>query len=251
MPEKKQKRPRAQNDSASPAPKKRAYNSPRRMEQAAVTKSRIVEAAMRLVREKGYADMTLEAIAAEAGVAPQTVYAVCGSKKGVLAAILENTVEAKQYDTIRDSIPKIKAGKDRVREIGHFYSVLMEHALPVFDIMRGMSMLSPEFAEQEYDQGMMLLEKCRKSVHTMAEDGMLRKGLSEERAAQLYWAITTPGMHRRLTRLLGWSAEEYAKWISYLIGVTLLDWDAPMPFLNEHEQADSEDKTPLASDDKK
>ncbi len=218
-----------------PHKKKRSYNSPRRMEQAAVTKSRIVDAAMHLVREKGYADMTLEAIAAEAGVAPQTVYAVCGSKKGVLAAILENTVEAKQYDRLRDSIPMLKAGKDRIREIGHFYSVLMEHALPVFDIMRGMSMLSPEFAEQEYDQGMMLLEKCRKSVHKMAEDGMLRKGLSEERAAQLYWSITTPGMHRRLTKLLGWSADEYARWISYLIGVSLLDWDAPMPFLNEGE----------------
>ena len=99
--------------------KKRTYHSPRRMEQAAVTKSRIVDAAMKLVREKGYADMTLETIAAEAGVAPQTVYAVCGSKKGVLAAILENTVEAKRYDSIRDSIPKLK-GRDRVREIGHF-----------------------------------------------------------------------------------------------------------------------------------
>ncbi|MBO6002120.1 MAG: TetR/AcrR family transcriptional regulator [Mailhella sp.] len=212
--------------------KKRTYHSPRRMEQAAVTKSRIVDAAMKLVREKGYADMTLEAIAAEAGVAPQTVYAVCGSKKGVLAAILETTVEAKRYDTIRDSIPKLK-GRDRVREIGHFYSVLMENALPVFDIMRGMSMLSPEFAEQEYDQGMMLLDKCRKSVHIMAQDGMLRPGLSEERAAQLYWAITTPGMHRRLTKLLGWSAEEYAAWISYLVGVILLDLDTPLPFLGE------------------
>ncbi len=238
MTEKKQMTASKAGAAKAPAKRKRSYNSPRRMEQAAVTKSRIVEAAMRLVREKGYADMTLEAIAAEAGVAPQTVYAVCGSKKGVLAAILENTVEAKQYDTLRDTIPKLKAGKDRVREIGHFYSVLMEHALPVFDIMRGMSMLSPEFAEQEYDQGMMLLEKCRKSVHKMAEDGMLRKGLSEERAAQLYWAITTPGMHRRLTKLLGWSAEEYAAWISYLIGVSLLDWDAPLPFLDEGGKKD-------------
>ncbi len=227
---------KAAEKTAQPATvKKRSYHSPRRMEQAAVTKTRIVDAAMKLVREKGYADMTLEAIASEAGVAPQTVYAVCGSKKGVLAAILENTVEAKQYDTIRDSIPKLKAGKDRVREIGHFYSVLMENALPVFDIMRGMSMLSPEFAEQEYDQGMMLLDKCRKSVHVMAEDGMLRPGLSEERAAQLYWAITTPGMHRRLTKLLGWSADEYAAWISYLIGVTLLNSDTPLPFLNEEK----------------
>ena len=218
---------------AAPVRKTRAYHSPRRKEQAHVTKSRIVAAAMHLMKEKGYADMTLEAIAREAGVAPPTVYAGPGSLKGVLAAILETTVEAKKYDKLRDSIPQIMTGKERVREIGHFMSVLMEDAMPVFDIVRGMSVLSPEFAEQEYDQSMMLLEKCRKSVHKMAEDGMLRPGLSEERAAELYWSISTPGIHRRLTKMLNWSSEEYAAWVSYLIGVTLLDWDSPMPFLNE------------------
>ncbi len=224
---------KAVESASEPVKKRRAYHSPRRKEQASVTKSRIVAAAMQLMKEKGYADMTLEAIAREAGVAPQTVYAVCGSKKGVLAAILETTVEAKKYDKLRDSIPQIMTGKERVKEIGHFMSVLMEDAMPVFDIVRGMSVLSPEFAEQEYDQSMMLLEKCRKSVHKMAEDGMLRPGLSEERAAELYWSISTPGIHRRLTKVLNWSSEEYAAWVSYLIGVTLLDWDSPMPFLNE------------------
>ena len=113
--------PRSAGDGKAPAKKTtRTYNSPRRREQAVETKSRIVDAALRLVKDSGYADMTLESIAKEAGVAPQTVYAVCGSKKGVLAAILENTVEAKQYDKLRDSIPQIKAGKERGREIGHF-----------------------------------------------------------------------------------------------------------------------------------
>lgn len=76
----------AETAAETPVKKTRAYHSPRRKEQANVTKSRIVAAAMQLMKEKGYADMTLEAIAREAGVAPQTVYAVCGSKKGVLAA---------------------------------------------------------------------------------------------------------------------------------------------------------------------
>lgn len=129
-----------------PVKKTRSYHSPRRKEQANVTKARIVAAAMQLMKEKGYADMTLEAIAREAGVAPQTVYAVCGSKKGVLAAILETTVEAKRYDKLRDSIPQIMTGKERVQEIGHFTALLMEDAMPVFDIIRGMSVLSPEFA---------------------------------------------------------------------------------------------------------
>lgn len=218
---------------ANPVRKRRTYNSPRRQEQATVTKKRIVEAALHLVKEKGYADMTLDAIAQEAGVAPQTVYAVCGSKKGVLAAILEYTVELKQYDKLRDSIPTIMDAKKRFQEVGRFYAALQEDALPVFDIMRGMSVLSPEFAEQEHDQGIMLFEKTRRSVQKLADDGMLRPGLSVERAAELHWAIVTPGMHRRLTKMLGWSTEEYSAWISYLLEVVLMGTNVPLPFLNE------------------
>lgn len=215
--------------------KKRAYHSPRRQEQANVTKSRIVAAAMQLVKEKGYADMTLESIAREAGVAPQTVYAVCGSKKGVLAAILETTVEAKQYDKLRDAIPNIQDPRERVDAMAQFHVSLCEGALPVFDIMRGMSVLSPEFADQEYDQSIMLFEKSRGSVQKLAEQGLLRPGLSVERAAEIYFGLSAPGVHRRFVKMMGWSPEEYSRLFSYMLSVLLLGQHEGMPFLNEGE----------------
>ena len=213
--------------------KKRAYHSPRRQEQANVTKSRIVAAAMQLVKEKGYADMTLEAIAREAGVAPQTVYAVCGSKKGVLAAILETTVEAKQYDKLRDSIPNIQDPRERVEAMAQFHASLCEGALPVFDIMRGMSVLSPEFADQEFDQSMMMFEKCRNSVEKLAEAGLLRPGLSVERATEIYFGLGAPGVHRRFVKMMGWTPEEYGRLYAYMLSVLLLGQPDDMPFLNE------------------
>src|SRR3989442_5955620 len=66
---------------------KRAYNSPRRQEQAASTRSSILEAAQRLFEEQGYAATTMEAIAAEAGVALKTVYVAFATKSGLLRAL--------------------------------------------------------------------------------------------------------------------------------------------------------------------
>ena len=48
---------------------KRRYNSPHRREQAAATRREILDSALRLFEEQGYAATTMAAIATEAGVA--------------------------------------------------------------------------------------------------------------------------------------------------------------------------------------
>src|SRR3954467_10719427 len=67
--------------------KTRAYNSPRRREQAAATRRETLEAAQRLFERKRYAATTMAAIAAEAGVASKTVYIAFETKSGLLRAL--------------------------------------------------------------------------------------------------------------------------------------------------------------------
>lgn len=59
----------------------RKYSSPIRERQANQTRTNILDATQRLFLERGYAKTTVEAIAQEAGVAKQTVYAVFRSKR--------------------------------------------------------------------------------------------------------------------------------------------------------------------------
>src|ERR1700754_3432351 len=66
---------------------KRAYNSPRRAEQAAATREAILDAAQRLFEEQGYATTSMAAIAKEAGVALKTVYLAFETKSGLLRAL--------------------------------------------------------------------------------------------------------------------------------------------------------------------
>src|SRR5438270_8748819 len=66
---------------------RRAYNSPRRQQQAAATRRTILEAAERLFLQNGYPATTMEAIAAEAGVSLKTVYLPFSTKSGLLRAL--------------------------------------------------------------------------------------------------------------------------------------------------------------------
>src|SRR5881275_1020408 len=66
---------------------KRGYNSPRRAEQAAATRTAILDAAQKLFEEQGYAATSMAAIAREAGVALKTVYLAFETKSGLLRAL--------------------------------------------------------------------------------------------------------------------------------------------------------------------
>ena len=65
----------------------RSYDSSRRRELAAHTRSAVLEAARRLFLERGFAGATMSEIASEAGVSVQTVYKTFGNKPGLAKAV--------------------------------------------------------------------------------------------------------------------------------------------------------------------
>src|SRR6516162_798457 len=68
--------------------RKRTYHSRLRQRQAEETHQRILEAARSQFESYGYAVTTLEAIAEEALVSPKTVTALFGSKRALLAEVI-------------------------------------------------------------------------------------------------------------------------------------------------------------------
>src|SRR5437763_1750044 len=66
-----------------------AGTRPSRKERAGETRRRMLEAASRLFSRRGYANTTLKSVAAEAGVAVQTVYFTFHSKAELLQATHE------------------------------------------------------------------------------------------------------------------------------------------------------------------
>jgi AcrR family transcriptional regulator len=85
------------------------YHSPLRARAAAETRAAIVDAASSLFVERGYASVTVSAIAAQAGVAVPTVYSSTGGKAEILAAIFEPMVEGAD---VRETLERVRAAVD-------------------------------------------------------------------------------------------------------------------------------------------
>src|SRR3954454_9309110 len=77
---------------------RRAYNSPRREQQAAATRRAILESAQQLFERQGYAATTMDAIAADAAVSLKTVYLAFETKARLLRAVWDLALKGDESD---------------------------------------------------------------------------------------------------------------------------------------------------------
>jgi TetR/AcrR family transcriptional regulator of autoinduction and epiphytic fitness len=199
---------------------KRKYDSSRRKEQARQTRLQITEAAHRLFVERGYAGATIEAIAQEAGVAQETVYAIFGSKRKILSFLLDISVGGDDQPVRILDRPKPQAvlhDTNQRRQLEMFstdITEIMSRAAPVFEIMRSAAKLEPEIAELVQNMLEERLQNMTHFVQSVAANGSLRDGLDEAQAGEIVWAMTSSELFQLLTVDRGWTKEKYAQWLA-------------------------------------
>jgi AcrR family transcriptional regulator len=207
---------------------KRTYASSLRKQQASQTRLRILDAAQRLFAEKGYAATTVEAIAAAAGVAVDTVYASFGSKRGVLQALLNVRVGGNEaeLDLLARAGPQaVQREPDQRAQLAAFaadVSAILERARPVDDIIRGAAAVDAEIATLRGETQAYRYRNMRQLVSWLAAKGPLRDGLTEDDAAAIMWTMTSPEVHGLLRVARGWSRERYAAWLAQGLARILL-----------------------------
>ncbi|MGH3139427.1 MAG: TetR/AcrR family transcriptional regulator, partial [Gaiellales bacterium] len=75
-----------------PGDVKRRYRADRRREQAAQTRQRVLDAAATLFDQRGFDGASVAAIAEEAGVSEETVYARFRNKRTLLGEVIRRAV---------------------------------------------------------------------------------------------------------------------------------------------------------------
>lgn len=207
---------------------KRPYNSTRRQVQAAETRRQIVAAARRLFAERGYAGTTIEAIAGEAGVAVETVYATFGSKRAILTRLVDISVVGDEADVpllARPGPQAVRRERDQRRQVKMFardIREIMERMSLIFEIMR-------IAAKTEPDIEALLRQILAGRLHGMAffveallNNGPLRLNLTAEQATDTVWTLTSAEVHRLLTVDRGWPGERYEQWLAETLTTLLL-----------------------------
>ena len=209
-------------DENSQGPTRRPYHSPARRRQAEQTRTRILAAARELFRSAGYAASTMEAIAAAAQVSAKTVEAAFGSKRGVLAAVVDPLASS---GPPRDLVDQVRAAADpqhRIRLVAELTRRAYEASVPEFELMRGAAAVAPEIAAVAQQVEARRRANQVRLVTYLREKGALRKDLAPEEAADIVWALTSYDLYRALVNERHWPAGRYRDWLAGTLADGLL-----------------------------
>jgi AcrR family transcriptional regulator len=205
--------------------KKRMYKSLTRQRQAYETRQRIVEATRQLLETDGYAGMTIEAVARQAEVSVQTIYAVFGSKTGILAELLNQTTFGTDYeDTVRQTLEE-KDPETRLRGAARIARQIHDARSAGFDLLRGAGVVAPELAQLEQERERIRYERQEQMVASLRAAKRLRLGLNSRTARDIFWALTGSDLYRMLVRERGWSSQKYQDWLADTLVLSLLSPD--------------------------
>jgi AcrR family transcriptional regulator len=208
---------------------KRTYDSSRRQAQANETRRHILEAARKLFIERGYAGATAEAIAAEAGVAAQTIYAIFKNKKRILVSLMNVSpatgVEDHTPMAERDGVQAVSQERDRRRQLQMFAQVVannLDQVSAVFEIMADAARMEPDLDRIIQKLNKQRLENMRFAVQQFAMNGPFRDNMDETYARDTVWTLTSSEVFLLLRRDSGWSKEKYAQWLADMLMRALL-----------------------------
>ena len=205
---------------------KRKYSSAVREEQAARTRTRILDAAAELFLERGYARTTMKDIAVQADVARDTVHAIFGSKARVLTALIDHRLVPDGSVTNVTQLPEALAIKDEVDQrkqielFAKFIAGISTELRPVFEILRTASAVEPEMAKVFEEMDQFRMNNMRTYASWIAARGPLR--VSTLQAGEIIWALASLDVARMLCDELGWTESQHARWLSDTLIRTLL-----------------------------
>jgi len=194
--------------------KKRPYKSLVRERQAGDTRVRIVEATRQLLQSKGYAGMTIEAIARRAEVSAQSVYAIFKSKTGILLALLDQSTFGADYD---DAVRRAMTATDpetRLRLAAPIARGIHDAQSAAFDLLRGAGVVAPELAKLEEQRESLRYERQEGMIISLRDVGRLRPELDHASARDIFWMLTGRDVYRMLVRERGWSSQKYEDWLA-------------------------------------
>ncbi|MEY2477815.1 MAG: hypothetical protein QOG87_3130 [Actinomycetota bacterium] len=207
----------------------RKYSSVVRDEQAARTRTRILDAAAELFLERGYARTTIKDIADAAGVARDTVHAVYGSKARVLTALIDlrlvpdgavtNVRQRPDAQAIRDETDQRK----QIELFASFIAGISTQLRPVFEILRTASAVEPEMASVFEEMDRFRMDNVQAYAKWIAARGPLR--VSTKKAGEIIWTLASPDVGRMLCDELGWTQTQHARWLADTLTRSLLPDD--------------------------
>ena len=196
---------------------KRPYHSRARQRQAEETRQRILAATRELFASRGYAGTTLDAIAGVAEVSPKTVSAVFGSKRALLAELINPDAFGPHFQQLLDQLRATPEPSRRLSLVAQITRQAYEPLVPELELLRTAGAVAPELADLAQQVEARRRQNQARLVGYLHEQQVLRPDLSLEEATDLLWALTSYDLYRMLVVERRWSPERYETWLAQLL----------------------------------
>ena len=200
--------------------KSRTYRSPLRHEQARQTRSGILAAARRLFTKQGYAATTVAQIAADAGVAVDTVYAAVGAKSVIFRLLLETAlsgtdeaVPAEERDYVRRMKAQTRA-RDKLDTYAAAVRAIAERVGPLHLVLRDAAAQAPELARMRDEIASRRAKNMRLLAQDLLDTGDLRAELDVEEIADVVWSMNSAEFYYLLVHERGWAPAKFQRWLT-------------------------------------
>ena len=197
-----------------------------RTEQAAQTRRRILEAAVRVLEAQGFAGARIDDVATAAGVAVPTVYKAFTNKVNLLIGAVNQTMAGHDADPIDQQawFSEQLAEPDPVRQlrlIARNARRMYERTGQLLDVLRAAAPLNPDLTQAWHDIAAQRLDRSRRTAKNLATKAPDRLRLSRDDTALTLLALSEPELFTTYTTGHR-TPDQYEAWLADILCRSLL-----------------------------
>ena len=199
---------------------RRAYHSPRRVEQAAATRHAVLTAARELFVDRGYSATTVSDVAHRARVSLDTVYATVGRKPALLRQLVESALSGSDQAVPgeqRDYAVRMRAAataREAITIYAHAVTGIQQRLAPVFLALRDAASTDPDCAALWTEITERRATNMRALAAGLRANGGLRDDLSDDQVADIIWSMNAAEYWDLLVQQRKWTPDQFAHWLT-------------------------------------
>jgi AcrR family transcriptional regulator len=191
-----------------------------RLEKAAATRRRMLDAAYERFCDDGYRATTMEAIAEHAGVAVQTLYFTFHTKDELFQQVHERTVLGDE-----NLPPPMQPWYLASVEAEDVEEAVRHICRGVLSISRRVAPMIPAFHAVAGDPAGEVWERSQRLRHdgmvdlvaVLTKKAPLRKGVTMDHAADVLYVMLGPDLYWTMALGLGWTERQLARWTERVV----------------------------------
>jgi AcrR family transcriptional regulator len=180
------------------------------------TRTRILEATVRMLEEHGGRGVRMSDIAKETGISRQAVYLHFASRADLLDATTKYRDEILNLDQRLLPSRTATSGVERLALYIEFWG---NYIPEIYGVAKALLLAqdSDEAAAAAWQDRMLAMrEGCHEAIKALQSDGKLASEWTPENATDVLWTMLSVPNWENLTRECGWSTKQYIRWMKTL-----------------------------------